>query len=209
MHLDEGRNPQVYAVGVKEVWDVPKQKNAPGWVFHTMGWPLRNEEFGGGFIYNMEGGRVSIGLVIGLDYPDPRVDPHRPVSAVQNASFRSRVFSRAARLHAYGAKAIPEGGYWAQPQYYFDGGLIVGDAAGFLNSMRLKGIHLAIKSGMLAAETAADALQAKDVSPQSSGSLRNSWRQAGSRRSCGRFETFIRDSSMASLPECSIPDCRC
>ena len=75
---------------------MPRQKYAPGWVFHTMGWPLRNEEFGGGFIYNMEGGRVSIGLVIGLDYPDPRVDPHRPVSAVQDAPFCTRVFWRAA-----------------------------------------------------------------------------------------------------------------
>jgi electron-transferring-flavoprotein dehydrogenase len=163
LHLDEGRNPQVYAVGVKEVWDVPKQQKAPGWVFHTLGWPLRNEEFGGGFIYNMEGGRVSIGLVIGLDYPDPRVDPHDRFQQFKTHPF-VRNLLEGGTLHAYGAKAIPEGGYWAQPQYYFDGGLIVGDAAGFLNSMRLKGIHLAIKSGMLAAETAAEAIQAQDVS---------------------------------------------
>ncbi len=90
LHLDAGRNPQVYAVGVKEVWDVPKQKTTPGWVIHTMGWPLRNEEFGGGFIYNMDGGKVSIGLVIGLDYPDPHVDPHHAVSAIQDASVRAR-----------------------------------------------------------------------------------------------------------------------
>src|SRR5688572_6890739 len=163
LHLDEGRNPQVYAVGVKEVWDVPKQKNAPGWVFHTMGWPLRNEEFGGGFIYNMEGGHVSIGLVIGLDYPDPRVDPHHRFQQFKTHPF-VRALLEGGNLHAYGAKAIPEGGYWAQPQYYFDGGVIVGDSAGFLNSMRLKGIHLAIKSGMLAAETIAEALQANDTS---------------------------------------------
>src|SRR5688572_12763338 len=163
LHLDEGKNPQVYAVGVKEVWDVPKQKNAPGWVFHTMGWPLRNEEFGGGFIYNMEGGRVSIGLVIGLDYPDPRVDPHHRFQKFKTHPF-VRSLLEGGTLHAYGAKAIPEGGYWAQPQYYFDGGVIVGDSAGFLNSMRLKGIHLAIKSGMLAAETIAEALQVNDTS---------------------------------------------
>jgi electron-transferring-flavoprotein dehydrogenase len=163
LHLDTGRNPQVYAVGVKEVWDVPKQKSARGWVIHTMGWPLRNEEFGGGFIYNMAEGRVSIGLVIGLDYPDPRVDPHERFQLFKTHPF-VRDLIEGGRLHAYGAKAIPEGGYWAQPQYYFDGGLIVGDAAGFLNSMRLKGIHLAIKSGMLAAQAAAEALQANDVS---------------------------------------------
>jgi len=163
LRLDAGRNPQVYAVGVKEVWDVPKQKSAPGWVYHTIGWPLRNEEFGGGFIYNMEGGRVSIGLVLGLDYPDPRVDPHHRFQEFKTHPF-IRSLLEGGTLHSYGAKAIPEGGYWSQPQSYFDGGLIVGDAAGFLNSMRLKGIHLGIKSGILAAETAAEALQADDVS---------------------------------------------
>ena len=163
LHLDEGRNQQVYAVGVKEVWDVPRQKNAPGWVYHTMGWPLRDEEFGGGFIYNMDGGKVSIGLVIGLDYPDPHVDPHERFQRFKTHPF-VRGLLDGGTLHSYGAKAIPEGGYWAQPQHYFDGGLIVGDAAGFLNSMRLKGIHLALKSGMLAAEAAAEALQANDVS---------------------------------------------
>jgi len=161
--LDKDRNPQVYAVGVKEVWDVPKQKLAPGWVFHTLGWPLRNEEFGGGFIYNMEGGRVSIGLVIGLDYPDPHVDPHERFQLFKTHPF-VRDLLDGGTLHAYGAKAIPEGGYWAQPRSAFDGGLIVGDAAGFLNSMRLKGIHLALKSGMLAAEATAEALKADDVS---------------------------------------------
>jgi electron-transferring-flavoprotein dehydrogenase len=163
LHLDEGRNPQVYAVGVKEVWDVPRQKSAPGWVYHTMGWPLRNEEFGGGFIYNMEDGKVSIGLVIGLDYPDPHVDCHERFQRFKTHPF-VRSLLHGGALHAYGAKAIPEGGYWAQPRYYFDGGLIAGDAAGFLNSMRLKGIHLALKSGMLAADAAAEALQANDVS---------------------------------------------
>jgi electron-transferring-flavoprotein dehydrogenase len=148
---------------VKEVWDVPKQRTAQGWVFHTMGWPLRNDEFGGGFIYNMQGGVVSIGLVVGLDYPDPRVDPHERFQRFKTHPF-VRDLLDGGSLHSYGAKAIPEGGYWAQPQYYCNGGLIIGDAAGFLNSMRLKGIHLGIKSGMLAAQTAAEALQANDVS---------------------------------------------
>src|SRR5437763_8679985 len=75
MQLDRGRNPQVYALGIKEVWNVPSERNSGGWVIHTMGWPLRHNEFGGGFIYNMADGKVSIGFVIGLDYPDPRVDP--------------------------------------------------------------------------------------------------------------------------------------
>lgn len=163
LNLDQGRNPQVYAVGVKEVWDVPAQASAPGWVFHTMGWPLRSEEFGGGFVYNMAGGKVSIGLVIGLDYRDPRLDPHERFQLFKTHPF-VRTLLEGGTLHSYGAKAIPEGGYWAQPQYWFDGGLIVGDAAGFLNSMRLKGIHLAIKSGMLAAEATLEAIQAGDYS---------------------------------------------
>ena len=162
-NLDQDRNPQVYTVGVKEVWDVPKEKTTGGRVIHTMGWPLRNEEFGGGFIYNMSDGRVSIGLVIGLDYLDPRLDPHQRFQEFKTHPY-IRTILEGGTLHSYGAKTIPEGGYWAQPQYYFNGGMIIGDAAGFLNAMRLKGIHLAFKTGMLAADAAYEALQAKDYS---------------------------------------------
>src|SRR6185295_17960893 len=162
-NLDKERNPQVYAVGVKEVWDVPKEKNTGGRVIHTMGWPLRNEEFGGGFIYNMSAGRVAIGLVIGLDYPDPLLDPHQRFQEFKTHPYVRSILEGGA-LYSYGAKTIPEGGYWAQPQYYFNGGLIIGDAAGFLNSMRLKGIHLAFKTGMLAAQAAFESIEADDFS---------------------------------------------
>jgi electron-transferring-flavoprotein dehydrogenase len=162
-NLNADRNPQVYAVGVKEVWDVPKEKNTGGRVIHTMGWPLRNEEFGGGFIYNMSEGRVSIGFVIGLDYLDPRLDPHERFQQFKTHPF-VRGILEGGTLYSYGAKSIPEGGYWALPQYYFNGGMIIGDAAGFLNAMRLKGIHLAFKTGMLAAVTAHEAFEAKDFS---------------------------------------------
>jgi electron-transferring-flavoprotein dehydrogenase len=162
-NLDKDRNPQVYAVAVKEVWDVPKEKKTGGRVIHTMGWPLRNEEFGGGFIYNMSEGRVSIGFVIGLDYHDPRLDPHARFQEFKTHPY-IRSILEGGTLFSYGAKSIPEGGYWAMPQYYFNGGMIVGDSAGFLNAMRLKGIHLAFKTGMLAAESAHEALQANDFS---------------------------------------------
>jgi len=162
-NLDKDRNPQVYAVGVKEVWDVPKEKRTGGRVIHTMGWPLRNEEFGGGFIYNMSDGRVSIGFVVGLDYLDPLLDPHHRFQEFKTHPY-IRTILEGGTLYSYGAKTIPEGGYWAQPQYYFNGGLIIGDAAGFLNSMRLKGIHLAFKTGMLAAQAAFESLEANDVS---------------------------------------------
>jgi electron-transferring-flavoprotein dehydrogenase len=163
LNLDKDRNPQVYAVGVKEIWDVPKEKKTGGRVIHTMGWPLRNEEFGGGFIYNMADGRVSVGFVIGLDYLDPRLDPHARFQQFKTHPFIKDILE-GGTLYSYGAKAIPEGGYWALPQYYFNGGMIIGDSAGFLNSMRLKGIHLAFKTGMLAAAAAYEALQAQDVS---------------------------------------------
>src|SRR5215831_13327018 len=140
--LNSGKNPMVYAAGVKEIWEVPSQRSVGGRVIHTMGWPLRTEEFGGGFIYNMADGRVSIGFVIGLDYLDPRVDPHQRFQEYKTHPY-IRTILEGGSLFSYGAKTIPEGGYFAQPQYYFNGGLIVGDAAGFLNSMRLKGIHMA------------------------------------------------------------------
>jgi electron-transferring-flavoprotein dehydrogenase len=162
-NLDRDSNPQVYTVGVKEVWDVPKEKTTGGRVIHTMGWPLRNEEFGGGFIYSMADGRVSIGLVIGLDYLDPRLDPHKRFQEFKTHPYVKSILE-GGTLYSYGAKAIPEGGYWAQPQYYFNGGMIIGDSAGFLNAMRLKGIHLAFKTGMLAASAAHEAVQAGDYS---------------------------------------------
>src|SRR5438552_13199893 len=162
-NLDKDRNPQVFTVGVKEVWDVPKEKKTGGRVIHTMGWPLPNEEFGGGFIYNMADGRVSIGFVIGLDYLDPLLDPHERFQQFKTHPYIKSILE-GGTLYSYGAKTIPEGGYWALPQYYFNGGMIIGDAAGFLNAMRLKGIHLAFKTGMLAAQAAFEALEANDVS---------------------------------------------
>jgi electron-transferring-flavoprotein dehydrogenase len=163
LKLDAGKNPQVYAAGVKEIWDVPSQKSVGGRVIHTMGWPLRSEEFGGGFIYNMADGRVSIGFVIGLDYLDPRVDPHQRFQQFKTHPY-IRSILEGGTLFSYGAKTIPEGGYWSQPKYYFNGGLIIGDSAGFLNSMRLKGIHMAFKSGMLAAQAIFEAARANDFS---------------------------------------------
>ncbi len=162
----EGRAPQLYALGIKELWDVPADRLKPGAVVHTMGYPLGFEEFGGGFIYAMPGGRLSVGFVTGLDYRDSLFDPH---VAFQRFKQHPLVASMLAdgQLVRYGAKALPEGGWHAIPRPYVDGALIVGDAGGFLNSLRLKGIHLAIKTGMLAAETAFDALTAGETSAAS------------------------------------------
>ncbi|HVA36222.1 MAG TPA: electron transfer flavoprotein-ubiquinone oxidoreductase [Candidatus Dormibacteraeota bacterium] len=160
LRLDAGANPQVYAAGVKEIWKCPPGRVKPGHVIHTMGFPLPAETFGGGFIYGMRDDLLDIGFVTGLDYRDPSTDPH---DFLQRFKAHPAVKSmlEGAELVRYGAKAIPEGGWWAMPRPYADGVLIVGDSAGFLNPARLKGVHLAMKSGMLAAETAFEALLVK------------------------------------------------
>jgi electron-transferring-flavoprotein dehydrogenase len=161
--LDEGRRPQAFAIGIKELWEVPAGRTQPGRVVHTMGYPLRTEEFGGGFMYSLPDNIVSLGLVTGLDYKDPMFDPH---VAFQHFKRHPLVASmlEGGQLVRYGAKALPEGGWYTIPRTYAAGALIAGDAAGFMNSMRLKGIHLAMRTGMCAAETAFDAIRRGDTS---------------------------------------------
>ena len=130
---------------------------------HTLGYPLRQEEFGGAFIYAMPEDRVSLGLVVGLDYRDPLFDPHMAFNRFKQHPLIARLLDGAS-LVRYGAKALPEGGWNTIPQLSMDGGLIAGDAGGFVNSMRLKGIHLAMRTGMLAADTAFAAVRDGDTS---------------------------------------------
>jgi electron-transferring-flavoprotein dehydrogenase len=163
LQLADAEHPAEYAIGLKEIWEVPGDRLKPGTVIHTLGYPLRDEEFGGSFLYAMPGGRVSIGFVVGLSYKDPLFDPHSAFNHFKQHPFISRILD-GGQMIRYGAKALPEGGWNTQPTLYFDGGLIVGDAANFVNSMRLKGIHLAMKSGMLAAETAFEAVRRGDYS---------------------------------------------
>ena len=161
--LDAGCSPQLYAIGIKELWEVPEGRIAPGTVIHTMGYPLRMEEFGGGFLYAMPGGVVSVGFVTGLDYKDPMFDPHVRFQHYKRHPLIAELLT-GGQMVRYGAKAIPEGGWYTVPRVYADGVLIAGDAGGFLNSLRFKGIHLAMRTGMLAAETAFAAVRARDVS---------------------------------------------
>ena len=160
-----GPIPQSYAIGIKELWEVPPDRLSPGMVIHSMGYPLRQEEFGGGFIYAMPEGRLSVGFVVGLDYKDPLFDPHQAFQRFKQHPLVAPLL-KGGEMTRYGAKALPEGGWHALPRCHVDGGLIVGDAAGFLNSMRLKGIHLAMKSGLAAADVVLDALASGDVSAQ-------------------------------------------
>lgn len=162
--LDEGKNPQSYATGVKEVWKVPGcDAKSKGQVFHTMGWPLTRKEFGGGFIYYMGDDLIQVGFVTGLDNGDPNNDPHQKFQAYKQHPF-VRSLLEGGEMVRYGAKTIPEGGWWSRPKSYLDGCLIVGDSGSNLNAARLKGIHMAIKTGMLAAETAFAAICADDAS---------------------------------------------
>src|SRR5713226_5374991 len=161
--LYAGKSPQVYSVGVKELWQLPDDRYAPGTVIHTMGWPLDMDTFGGGFIYGMKDRIVDIGLVVGLDYRNPTLDPHNEFQRYKTHP-AIRELLGGGKMIAAGAKAIPEGGYFSMPRMYGDGFMIVGDSAGYLNGARLKGIHLGIKAGMLAAETAFHALLSEDYS---------------------------------------------
>jgi len=161
--LDRGKEPQVYATGVKETWKLPPGRFPLGHVVHTMGWPLDAGTFGGGFAYGCKDDVLSLGFVTGLDYWHPETDPH---AELQRFKEHPKVASwlEGGEVLSYGAKTIPEGGWFARPTPHFDGGLLIGDSGGFLNSMRLKGIHLAIKSGMLAAETIFEGLRKDDLS---------------------------------------------
>ncbi len=164
----QGMNPQVYVLGVKEVWETPKPALPPGTVYHTMGYPLGNQ-FGGSWIYTMRDNLLSLGLVTDLSYENPYTDPHYNFQKFKSHPWVSSLL-KGGKLVGYGAKTIPEGGWYAMPRPYHDGLLIVGDAGSFLNAQRLKGIHLAIKSGMLAAETICNALLMDDFS---SGALKS------------------------------------
>jgi electron-transferring-flavoprotein dehydrogenase len=165
-NLDKDRNEQIYSLGCKELWSVPPGNIAPGEIYHTMGYPLDNDEFGGGFIYGLNDNKVAVGLVVGLDYQDPTFDVHDAMQIWKSSSFVSK-FLKGGKMVEYGAKTLPEGGYYAIPKLFVDNALIVGDSAGLVAMPALKGIHLAIRSGMLAAQTSADALSKNDTSENS------------------------------------------
>src|SRR3989449_2594054 len=161
--LDEGREPQGYSLGVKELWELPDDRYPTGRVTHTLGFPSDQWTYGGGWIYGMQDRILNIGYVTGLDYQDPLLDPHAEFQRYKQHPFVAKLLE-GGKMIRYGAKTIVAGGYFAMPKIYADRVLLVGDCAGFLNSQRLKGIHSAIKSGMLAAETIFEALLAGDYS---------------------------------------------
>ncbi len=157
--LDDGRDPQSYAIGIKELWEVPPENAKPGLVVHTAGWPMDDNTYGGGFLYHLEGNRVTLGLVVGLDYQNPWLSPFDEMQRWKTHP-AIRAHLEGGKRIGYGARAITAGGLLSLPKLVFPGGALVGCDAGMLNASRIKGSHAAIKSGMLAAEAAAAAIAA-------------------------------------------------
>jgi electron-transferring-flavoprotein dehydrogenase len=149
--LDEGKDPQSYALGVKELWEVPAEQAKPGLVVHTAGWPMDNSTYGGGFLYHAEGNKVTLGFVTGLDYQNTYLSPFEEMQRWKTHPAIRKHIEGGKRI-GYGARAITAGGLLSLPKTIFPGGVLVGCDAGYLNASRIKGSHAAIKSGMLAAE---------------------------------------------------------
>jgi len=165
--LDAGKDPQSYALGIKELWEIDPKRHQPGFVLHTAGWPMENDTYGGAFLYHMEDNKISLGFITGLNYSNPWLSPFEEMQRWKlHPNIRWYLEGDAekgikpAKRIAYGARAITAGGLLSLPKTVFPGGALVGCDAGYLNVSRIKGSHAAIKTGMLAAEAAFDALQA-------------------------------------------------
>ncbi len=176
-NLNEGRDPQVYGIGLKELWEVKPDKHVPGLVVHTAGWPLDSATYGGSYLYHLENNLVAVGFVVGLAYTNPFLSPFEEFQRYKTHSVIRSFFDGGKRL-AYGARAITAGGLQSLPKLTFPGGALIGDDAGFLNVPRIKGSHAAIKSGMLAADAAYEALKATRTSDELSAypeAFKTSW----------------------------------
>ncbi|AWH47851.1 electron transfer flavoprotein-ubiquinone oxidoreductase [Stenotrophomonas sp. SAU14A_NAIMI4_5] len=157
--LDEGKDPQAYGIGIKELWQIDPAKHEPGLVVHAAGWPLDNDTYGGAFLYHADGGKVAIGYVVGLDYKNPWLSPFEEFQRFKTHPSIRKHLEGGTRI-GYGARAITAGGLMSLPKTVFPGGALVGCEAGYLNVSRIKGSHAAIKTGMLCADAAFDALAA-------------------------------------------------
>ncbi|XAF46735.1 electron transfer flavoprotein-ubiquinone oxidoreductase [Burkholderia ambifaria] len=157
--LDANADPQAYGIGIKEVWEIDPAKHKPGLVIHTAGWPLKSDTYGGSFLYHMDNNQVVVGFVVGLGYTNPYLSPFEEFQRYKTHP-SIRAFLEGGKRVSYGARAITAGGLLSLPKTVFPGGALIGDDAGFLNASRIKGSHAAIKTGMLAADAAFDAVQA-------------------------------------------------
>ena len=175
--LRDGADPQVYGIGLKELWEIKPEQHQLGLVIHTAGWPLASDTYGGSFLYHMDNNLVAIGYVVGLGYTNPYLSPYEEFQRYKTHP-AIRTFLEGGKRIAYGARAIAAGGLQSLPKLTFPGGCLIGDDAGFLNAARIKGSHCAIKSGMLAAESAFAAVKAGRASDELASypeSFKSSW----------------------------------
>ncbi len=175
--LDAGKDPQSYGIGIKELWEIDPALHQPGLVIHTAGWPLDNDTYGGSFLYHLENNQVAVGYVVGLAYQNPYLSPFEEFQRYKTHPAIRGFFEGGKRL-SYGARAITAGGLQSLPKLAFPGGALLGCDAGFLNASRIKGSHAAMKSGMLAADAAFDAIaagRAQDELQAYETAFENSW----------------------------------
>ena len=173
--LDKNSEPQTYGLGIKEVWEVKPEKHVAGKTVHTIGWPLKSDTYGGSFIYHMDKNLVAIGFVVGLDYSNPYLSPFEEFQRFKTHPAIRPLLEGGKRI-SYGARALSEGGLQSLPKLDFPGGMLVGDAAGFLNVAKIKGIHTAMKSGLLAADAAFESVTTESSAQVSYDSaFRDSW----------------------------------
>ena len=166
--LREGKDPQTYAIGIKELWDIDPAKSEPGKVWHSVGWPVSSDVYGGSFLYHLNGNQVAVGYVIGLDYKNPHLSPFDEFQRFKTHPKVRAVFEGGRRV-SYGARALNEGGFQSIPKLTFPGGCLVGCTAGFLNVPKIKGTHTSMKSGMLAADAVFDVIASADAAADASG----------------------------------------
>lgn len=199
--LDAGRDPQSYAIGLKELWQVDAAQAQPGLVLHTAGWPLDSDTYGGSFLYHAEAGKVAVGFVVGLDYRNPWLDPFAEFQRFKTHPAIGRHLEGGRRI-GYGARSLTAGGLLSLPRTVFPGGALVGCEAGYLNASRIKGSHAALKTGMLAAEAAFAALgegRAHDELAAYPLAFENSWLHGELKRSKNFKQWFKQGRNVATL----------
>ncbi len=187
--LDAGKNPPGFELGVKEVWELPETRLQPGEVVHTMGYPLKSDAFGGGFLYGMKNNQVAVGHLTSLDYADPFLDPHREFQKFKLHPLVSGLL-KDGKLVQYGAKSVPVGGYFSVPELVFPGGMLIGDGGNLFNAQKIKGIDLAIRSGIMAAETIFTALLEDDFSDARLAGYAQAMAAAGEMKELRRVRNF-------------------
>ena len=199
--LDEGKDPQAYGIGIKELWQIDPSRHEPGLVVHAAGWPLDSDTYGGAFLYHADGGKVAIGYVVGLDYRNPWLSPFEEFQRFKTHPSIRKHLEGGTRI-GYGARAITAGGLLSLPKTVFPGGALVGCEAGYLNASRIKGSHAAIKTGMLAAEAAFAALgegRSHDELATYPAAFENSWLHAELQQAKNFKQWFKKGRSVATV----------